>query len=408
MTDLQAVVGGARLGWARLGWTRMGWASAAVWLVLATGAVAQLQSQSQSPGRAVSAGVDRPNEARPSDSRSSEQRPNPARGDSPRSGPVRPDLSQTEVEPRGPRGRPDLEAGPAGAAPRRLTPETQGGRRTGRLEAGRGAESGRGADERAEPNGEAAAVRPVGHAEPELPVDAPPSQPPSLEQVTRGAPFALGLAVLSIVPTVLLMTTCYIRFSIVFGILRQGLGTPQFPPNSVMTALCLFLTCLVMRPVWQASYDRGFVPWLEAREQEQQPQLAPLVGEAIQPVRDYMSDQIERAGNSETVWMLVESEERTDGAADPRQPAPTSYDQIPLPTLAAAFVLSELKVGMVIGFQILLPFLVIDLTVGLLLSILGLQGLSAGQIALPFKLLLFILVDGWTLVVGRLMSSVGH
>jgi flagellar biosynthetic protein FliP len=241
-----------------------------------------------------------------------------------------------------------------------------------------------------------------------LPVDAPPSQPPSLEQVTRGAPFALGLAVLSIVPTVLLMTTCYIRFSIVFGMLRQGLGTPQFPPNSVMTALCLFLTCLVMRPVWQASYDRGFVPWLEAREQDQQPQLAPLVGEAIQPVRDYMSDQIERAGNSETVWMLVESEERTDGAAGPRQPAPTSYDQIPLPTLAAAFVLSELKVGMVIGFQILLPFLVIDLTVGLLLSILGLQGLSAGQIALPFKLLLFILVDGWTLVVGRLMSSVGH
>ncbi len=400
MTDLQAVVGGARLGWARLGWTRMGWASAAVWLVLATGAVAQ--PQSQSPGRAVSAGVDRPNESRPGDSRSSEPRPSPARGDSPRSGPVRPDLSQPAVEPRGPRGRPDPEAGPAGAAPRRLTPETQGGRRTGRLEAGRGA------DERAEPNGEAAAVRPVGHAEPELPVDAPPSQPPSLEQVTRGAPFALGLAVLSIVPTVLLMTTCYIRFSIVFGMLRQGLGTPQFPPNSVMTALCLFLTCLVMRPVWQASYDRGFVPWLEAREQDQQPQLSPLVGEAIQPVRDYMSDQIERAGNSETVWMLVESEERTDGAAGPRQPAPTSYDQIPLPTLAAAFVLSELKVGMVIGFQILLPFLVIDLTVGLLLSILGLQGLSAGQIALPFKLLLFILVDGWTLVVGRLMSSVGH
>ncbi|MFM8289137.1 MAG: flagellar type III secretion system pore protein FliP [Planctomycetaceae bacterium] len=252
-------------------------------------------------------------------------------------------------------------------------------------------------------------VRPAGYEELQPPGDDRQDHPAALEQVTRGAPFALGLAVLSIVPTVLLMTTCYIRFSIVLGMLRQGLGTPQFPPNSVLTALCLFLTCLVMRPVWQASYDRGFVPWLEAREQDRQPSLAPLVGAAVQPVRDYMSDQIERAGNSETVWMLVDTDERPEGGAQgSRQPTPTSYDQIPLPTLAAAFVLSELQVGMVIGFQILLPFLVIDLTVGLLLSILGLQGVAAGQVALPFKLLLFLLVDGWTLVVGRLMSSVGH
>ncbi|MFM8218497.1 MAG: flagellar type III secretion system pore protein FliP, partial [Planctomycetaceae bacterium] len=272
------------------------------------------------------------------------------------------------------------------------------------VESERGAE---GAAEVANPvTGE---VRPAGYEELQPPGDDRRDHPAALEQVTRGVPFALGLAVLSIVPTVLLMTTCYIRFSIVLGMLRQGLGTPQFPPNSVLTALCLFLTCLVMRPVWQASYDRGFVPWLEAREQDRQPSLAPLVGAAVQPVRDYMSDQIERAGNSETVWMLVDTDERTEGVAQcSRQPTPTSYDQIPLPTLAAAFVLSELQVGMVIGFQILLPFLVIDLTVGLLLSILGLQGVAAGQVALPFKLLLFLLVDGWTLVVGRLMSSVGH
>lgn len=253
--------------------------------------------------------------------------------------------------------------------------------------------------------GETTIVR-LGHEELPQRLNSLTEGPRSVEQFTQSAPWALGLAALSIVPTIVLMTTCYVRFSVVLGLLRQGLGTPQFPPNSVLTALCLFLTCLVMRPVWEASFNCGVRPWLEAEDSTRRSELTSLAAQAVQPVRDFMSDQIERSGNSDTVWMLVETP--TGPAGDADAPAPTSYDQIPLPTLMAAFVMSELKVGVVIGFQILLPFLVIDLVVGLLLSVLGLQNLSPQQLSLPFKLLLFILVDGWTLVVGRLLGSVGH
>jgi flagellar biosynthetic protein FliP len=125
----------------------------------------------------------------------------------------------------------------------------------------------------------------------------------------------------------------------------------------------------------------------------------------LRPLREFMSSQIELAGNSEAVWVLLES-----GTKDTRQgrtqDAELTYDDIPFPTLAASYVLSELKVGFVIGFQILLPFLMIDVIVGLLLSTLGLSSMSPTSVAFPFKLLLFVLVDGWTVIVGRLLSSV--
>jgi flagellar biosynthetic protein FliP len=125
----------------------------------------------------------------------------------------------------------------------------------------------------------------------------------------------------------------------------------------------------------------------------------------LKPLREFMSSQIELAGNSDTVWVLLESRSsESDALRDSERDL--TYDDVPLPTLAAAFVLSELKVGFVIGFQILLPFLVIDLVVGLVLSMLGLTAISHGGVALPFKLLLFVLVDGWTVIVGRLLASV--
>ncbi|HBH52080.1 MAG TPA: flagellar biosynthetic protein FliP [Planctomycetaceae bacterium] len=219
------------------------------------------------------------------------------------------------------------------------------------------------------------------------------------------APSLLAMMALSVVPSLLLMTTCFVRFSIVLGLVRQALGTQQMPPNSVLLSLALFLSCLVMEPVWRRAYAEGLKPYLQSAFGESRPDLETTTVATLRPLREFMSSQIELAGNSEAVWVLLES-----GTKDTRQgrtqDAELTYDDIPFPTLAASYVLSELKVGFVIGFQILLPFLMIDVIVGLLLSTLGLSSMSPTSVAFPFKLLLFVLVDGWTVIVGRLLSSV--
>jgi flagellar biosynthetic protein FliP len=215
----------------------------------------------------------------------------------------------------------------------------------------------------------------------------------------------MAVLALSVVPSLLLMTTCFVRFSIVLTLVRQALGTQQLPPNSVLMALALFLSCLVMEPVWRRAYQDGMRPYLQPEPGVMKPDLEGATIATLKPLREFMSSQIELAGNSDTVWVLLESRSsESDALRDSERDL--TYDDVPLPTLAAAFVLSELKVGFVIGFQILLPFLVIDLVVGLVLSMLGLTAISHGGVALPFKLLLFVLVDGWTVIVGRLLASV--
>jgi len=219
------------------------------------------------------------------------------------------------------------------------------------------------------------------------------------------APSLLAMMALSVVPSLLLMTTCFVRFSIVLGLVRQALGTQQMPPNSVLLSLALFLSCLVMEPVWRRAYTEGLKPYLQPAASAERPDLETTTVATLRPLREFMSSQIELAGNSEAVWVLLESGTREN--AEARSPeAELTYDDIPFPTLAASYVLSELKVGFVIGFQVLLPFLMIDVIVGLLLANMGLSAISPTTIAFPFKLLLFVLVDGWTVIVGRLLGSV--
>lgn len=237
------------------------------------------------------------------------------------------------------------------------------------------------------------------------PVDDPSDDWMSLAESVPVAPSVLAVLVLSVVPSVLLMTTCFARFSIVLTLVRQALGTQQLPPNSVLLALALFLSCLVMEPVWRRAYLEGMRPYLQPQSAEEKPDLETATLATLKPLREFMSSQIELAGNSDTVWVLLESRS-TENATVRDSGRDLTYEEVPLPTLAAAFVLSELKVGFVIGFQILLPFLVIDLIVGLVLSMLGLTAISHGSVSLPFKLLLFVLVDGWTVIVGRLLASV--
>ncbi|MBN1396008.1 MAG: flagellar type III secretion system pore protein FliP [Pirellulales bacterium] len=202
----------------------------------------------------------------------------------------------------------------------------------------------------------------------------------------------LMLAVLSLAPAALLMTTCFVRIVVVLGLLRQALGAQNLPPAQVITTLSLFLTLLIMTPVWRQVHDEAVVPYTQ-----REIGLDDAWRKGAAPVRRFMSMQIERTGNTEDVWLFLKYV--------PNQSTPTSYDDVPLQALLPAFMLSELKTAFLIGFQVFLPFLVIDLVVASVTVSMGMLMVPPALVSLPLKLLLFVLVDGWHLVVGMLMES---
>ena len=221
----------------------------------------------------------------------------------------------------------------------------------------------------------------------------------------------LLMTVLSLAPSILIMTTCFIRFVVVLSLLRQAIGTQNLPPNQVIVSLCLFLTLMVMAPVWRQAYEEGIAPY-----SRNEPLVGQLPGEdrltraflnTARPLRRFMSDQIEMTGNSDAVWMFLEFHRPpagSPGAAVWKEPE--TYDDLPLTVLLPSYMLSELKTAFVIGFQIYLPFVVIDLVVSAVLISMGMIMLPPVLVSLPFKLLLFVLIDGWFLTVGMLLESV--
>ncbi len=202
----------------------------------------------------------------------------------------------------------------------------------------------------------------------------------------------LLLTVLSLAPAVVLMTTCFVRIIVVLGLLRQAIGTQQLPPSQVITSLALFMTLLVMTPVWKQVYDRAIVPYTE-----KQITLEEAWTEGAAPIRRFMILQIEYTRNSDDIYLFLNYL--------PDQPKPSSYEEVPLAALLPAFMLSELKTAFLIGFQVYLPFLIVDMVVASVLISMGMLMVPPALIALPFKLMLFVLLDGWHLVVGMLMES---
>jgi flagellar biosynthetic protein FliP len=205
----------------------------------------------------------------------------------------------------------------------------------------------------------------------------------------------LTLTVISLAPAILLMTTSYVRIAVVLGLLRQALGIQQLPSNQVISSIALFMTLLIMSPVWKDVYDEAIAPYTD-------PDVAMSAEEAweagIRPVRRFMSRQIEIAENDDDVWLFFERL-----PAD--TPAPENFDDVPLQVLLPAFMLSELKVAFLIGFQVYLPFLILDLVVSSVTISMGMLMLPPMMISMPLKLMLFVLVDGWHLVVGMLLDS---
>jgi flagellar biosynthetic protein FliP len=207
----------------------------------------------------------------------------------------------------------------------------------------------------------------------------------------------LLLTVLSMAPAILLMTTSFVRIIVVLGLLKQALGANQLPPSQVITAIAMFMTVLVMTPVWTEVYTDAIQPY--TREEIS---LEEAWNRGIMPVRGFMSRQIDIAGNDDDVWLFYEYLPESQ-----KTKPPETYDDVPLQVLIPAFMLSELKTSFLIGFQVYLPFLILDVVVSSVTISMGMMMLPPAMISLPFKLLLFVLVDGWTLIVGMLMESFG-
>lgn len=203
----------------------------------------------------------------------------------------------------------------------------------------------------------------------------------------------LLLTVLSLAPAILLMTTSFVRIIVVLGLLRQAIGTQQLPPSQVITSIAIFMTVLIMSPVWSEMYTESISPYTS-----KEISMEEAWTRGTEPLKRFMSRQIEAAGNSDDVWLFF-------SYLPDDTPEPETYADVPLQVLLPAFILSELKVAFLIGFQIYLPFLILDIVVASVTISMGMLMLPPVLISLPFKLLLFVLVDGWTLVVGMLLES---
>jgi flagellar biosynthesis protein FliP len=192
---------------------------------------------------------------------------------------------------------------------------------------------------------------------------------------------------LSFLPAMLLLMTGFTRIVIVLALLRQALGLQSSPPNQVIIGLSLFLTYFIMSPTLEKVYDEAYTPYAS-----QKISFEDAVDKAQGPMRDFMLKQVR--DNDIALFAKVA-----------KLPATTKAQDLPMKTLIPAFVISELKSAFQIGFMVFLPFLLIDLVVSSVLMSMGMMMLSPVLVSLPFKLMLFVLADGWNLIVGSLLAS---
>jgi len=195
------------------------------------------------------------------------------------------------------------------------------------------------------------------------------------------------LTVLSLAPAILLMVTSFTRIVVVLSLIRHALGTQQMPPNQIIIGLALFLTFFIMAPVWQKVNNDALKPYYEDRISGEE-----AFALAAEPVKNFMLKQT----REKDLALFV-------GIAKEKRPSKPS--DVSLTVLIPAFVISELKTAFQIGFLIYLPFIIIDIVVSSILLSMGMMMLPPIMISMPFKLLLFVLVDGWYLIVGSLVQS---
>ncbi|MDD4802266.1 MAG: flagellar type III secretion system pore protein FliP [Syntrophomonas sp.] len=230
------------------------------------------------------------------------------------------------------------------------------------------------------------------------PVAAEPFQIPNIDLQIGGeadTPQSLSnalrllilLTVLTLAPSIIILVTSFTRIVIVLAFIRSSLATQQMPPNQVLIGLALFLTLFVMMPTWQQVNQNGFQPYMRGQITQEQ-----AFTSGMEPIRDFMLKQTREKDLA--LFVKMSQIER-----------PRNFEDIPNYVLIPSFVISELKTAFQIGFIIFIPFLVIDMVVASALMSMGMMMLPPMMISLPFKILLFVLVDGWNLVIQSLMMS---
>lgn len=235
---------------------------------------------------------------------------------------------------------------------------------------------------------------PISHAQ-ELPLQEFPLPRVTIDVGTAKNPRELSTAiqilllitVLSLAPAFLIMMTSFTRIIVVLSFLRHGLATQQTPPNQVLAGLALFLTIFTMMPTWREVNDNAIKPYLDGRITQQE-----AFRNALAPLREFMLRQT----REKDLALMVKL------AGIPR---PRNENDVPTYVLIPAFVISELKTAFQIGFLIFIPFLMIDMVVASVLMAMGMMMVPPVMVSLPFKILLFVLVDGWNLVVGSLIRG---
>jgi flagellar biosynthetic protein FliP len=195
------------------------------------------------------------------------------------------------------------------------------------------------------------------------------------------------MTILSLAPAILILSTAFTRIIVVFHFLKQAMGTAQMPPAQVMVGLSLFITFFVMAPVWKQMNDQALQPYLSDKIPFQE-----AYNKGVEPLREFMFRQTREEDLA--LFVRMASVDKPNTRAD-----------VPTYALIPAFAISELRIGFQIGFVLFIPFLIIDMVVASVLLSMGMMMLPPIMISLPFKILLFILVDGWHLIVGSLISS---
>ena len=209
----------------------------------------------------------------------------------------------------------------------------------------------------------------------------------SPEQISTALQIMLLLTVLTLAPAILVMVTCFTRIVVVFGFLRQAMGTQQMPPNQVMIALALFLSFYIMSPVINEINKTALQPYINEEIDRSE-----ALKRAEQPIRSFMLAQTREKDLA--LFVSMGQDER-----------PKNVSEVSTLTVIPAFALSEIRTAFQIGFLIYIPFLVLDMVIASVLLSMGMMMLPPVMISLPFKLLLFVLVDGWNLLIGSLVRS---
>jgi flagellar biosynthetic protein FliP len=209
------------------------------------------------------------------------------------------------------------------------------------------------------------------------------------QQISTGLLLVALLTVLSVAPSLLVLLTSFTRIIIVLSFLKRSLGTGSQPSNQILVSLALFLTFFIMAPVWQQVHSEALQPYLQ-----EQIDAKEALTKGLKPIRGFM-------------WAQTREKDLALFVSASKMERPKSIDDVPTHVLIPAFVLSELRTAFTMGFVLFLPFLVIDMVVASVLLSMGMMMLPPVMVSLPFKILLFIMVDGWHLMMRSLIASFG-